>query len=612
MAESNQVRGAHDGALDPSHQHVHGHLHHDSHALHDGKDVPVYTKDTAFDQIGTRELDVTTKEMNTMRSTWRKVASSASHLHPVWTTTRAQRPMRRLASTASTALTGWWAASLALHRNDKNWVIPFLLWLAISIRLLTFYVPISLVMGPTRWLWKNTCVRGTHMIPERLRLPLAAAGTVAVILVGSFASEENADNTRENRAVSLFGLVVLIASLWATSRNRKAINWHTVISGMLIQYVVALFVLRTSVGYDIFNFISGLARSLLGFASDGVTFLTDADVPKMGWFLIGVLPAIIFFVSLVQLLYYAGTVQWFIGKFAVFFFWSMRISGAESVVAAATPFIGQGESAMLIKPFVAHLTMCELHQVMCSGFATIAGSVLVAYIGLGINPQALISSCVMSIPASLAVSKLRYPEEEESLTAGKVVVPEDGEQKSANALHAFANGAWLGLKIAGMILCTLLCIIAFVALVNGILTWFGRYLNLTGEYDLTIELVLGYICYPIAFLLGVPRGPDLLKVGRLIGIKVITNEFVAYNALTTDPLYANMSARSTLIATYSLCGFGNIGSLGTQIGVLSQLSPKRGGDVSRLALSALITGILSTLSSASIAGLVIQDQSKFV
>ncbi|KAK3656334.1 hypothetical protein LTR56_003035 [Elasticomyces elasticus] len=508
--------------------------------------------------------------------------------------------------------TAWWAASLALHRNDKNWVIPFLLWLAFSLRLLTLYVPVRLVMNPVRWVWRNTCVRATSYIPEKWRTPLAAAGTVAVILVGSFVSKENADNTRENRAVSLFGLAVLIASLWATSRNRKAINWHTVISGMLIQYVVALFVLRTSVGYDIFNFISGLARSLLGFAGDGVSFLTSADVLELGWFLIGVLPAIIFFVSLVQLMYYVGLVQWFIGKFAVFFFWAMRISGAESVVAAATPFIGQGESAMLIKPFVAHLTMCELHQVMCSGFATIAGSVLVAYIGMGLNPQALISSCVMSIPASLAVSKLRYPEEEESLTAGKVVVPNDDENQSANALHAFANGAWLGLKIAGMILCTLLCIIAFVALINGLLTWFGHYLNLTGEYDLTIELILGYLFYPIAFLLGVPRGPDLLKVSRLIGIKVVTNEFVAFNALTTDPLYAGMSPRSKLIATYSLCGFGNIGSLGTQIGVLSQIAPSRGGDVSKLAMSALITGVLSTLSSASIAGLVIQDQTNFI
>lgn len=249
---------------------------------------------------------------------------------------------------------------------------------------------------------------------------------------------------------------------------------------------------------------------------------------------------------------------------------------------------------------------------MCSGFATIAGSVLVAYIGLGINPQALVSSCIMSIPASLAISHMRYPEEEETLTAGRVVIPDDDEHKAANSLHAFANGAWLGLKIAGMIVATLLCIIALLALVDGILTWWGRYLNLNGEYDLTIELIVGYLCYPIAFLLGVPRNGDLLKVGRLIGIKIMANEFVAYNALVNDAAYATLSPRSQLIATYALCGFGNIGSLGTQIGVLSQLAPGRSGDVSRLALSALLTGVLSTLTSASIAGLLVIDEQTYL
>jgi len=271
---------------------------------------------------------------------------------------------------------------------------------------------------------------------------------------------------------------------------------------------------------------------------------------------------------------------------------------------------------MLIRPFVPHLTMAELHQVMCSGFATIAGSVLVAYISLGLNPQALISSCVMSIPASLAFSKLRYPEEEETLTAGRVVIPDDEEHKASNALHAFANGAWLGLKIAGMIVATLLCIIALLNMIDGILTWWGRYVDLQGEYDLTLELVLGYVFYPVAFLLGVSReGKDLLLVGRLIGIKVITNEFVAFAQLvaTDDPTseYHNLSPRSRVIATYALCGFGNIGSLGTQIGVLTQISPGRSGDVSKLAISALTAGVFSTLSSAAIAGLVVVDQGKF-
>jgi CNT family concentrative nucleoside transporter len=491
--------------------------------------------------------------------------------------------------------TRWWIAGLIEHRKDKNWLIPFLFWLTIMIRIITLHIPVTIVTKPMHWVWNNTGVRIANLIPEKMRVPGGALLTIAVIIVGSFVSEESEDNTRANRAVSLFGLAVFIFGFWATSRNRSKINWHTVIVGMLLQFIIALFVLRTTAGYDIFNFISELARELLGFANDG---------------------AIIFFVSFVQLLYYWGFLQWFIGKFAVFFFWAMRVSGAEAVVASASPFIGQGESAMLIRPFVPHLTMAELHQVMCSGFATIAGSVLVAYISMGLNPQALISSCVMSIPASLAFSKLRYPEEEETLTAGRVVIPDDDEHKAANALHAFANGAWLGLKIAGMIVSTLLCIIALLNTVDGVLTWWGRYINLDGEYDLTLELILGYVFYPVAFLLGVSReGKDLLLVGRLIGIKVITNEFVAFAKLVAndDPKseYHGLSPRSRVIATYALCGFGNIGSLGTQIGVLSQISPGRSGDVSRLALSALISGVFSTLSSATVAGLVVVDQGKF-
>lgn len=263
--------------------------------------------------------------------------------------------------------TGWWIASLVLHRDDKNWVVPFLLWLAISLRLLFCWVPISIITKPMHWIWNHTGTQVANMIPEKLRIPAGAALTIAVIIVGSFVSEENADNTRANRAISLFGLVVLIFGMWATSKHRKNINWHTVIVGMLMQFIIALFVLRTGVGYDIFNFISGLATSLLGFAKKGVAFLTSDDIAAYPYFFFSVLPAIIFFVALVQMLYHWGILQWFIGKFAVFFFWAMRVSGAEAVVASATPFIGQGESAMLIKPFVPYLTTAELHQVMASG-----------------------------------------------------------------------------------------------------------------------------------------------------------------------------------------------------------------------------------------------------
>ncbi|KAI9753566.1 MAG: hypothetical protein M4579_005083 [Chaenotheca gracillima] len=614
-----------DPALDPAREHHHAHLHHDANAERGREDEVVYSTGTTFDKSTIPDaspqddelhrrhhaeksgLDVSDAEKGTMSP-----AATEEEVDPRRHSFSSLYAKYRIFAHIFIWLffTGWWIAGLVLHRYDLGWLVPFLLYLAITLRLIFFHVPITIVSKPMHFVWNNTAVRIANMVPEKLKIPLSALLVIAVILVASFVSPESQDNTRGNRAVSLFGMAVFMVVLWGTSRNRSAIKWHTVIVGMLVQFIIALFVLRTGTGYDIFNFISGLARDLLGFASQGTAFLTTDDVSHLPWFLISTLPAIIFFVALVQLLYYWGVLQWFIGKFAVFFFWSMRVSGAEAVVAAASPFIGQGESAMLIKPFVAHLTSAELHQIMTSGFATIAGSVLVAYIALGVNPQALISSCVMSIPASLAISKMRYPEEEETLTAGRVVIPDDDEHRSANSLHAFANGAWLGLKIAGMIMSTLLCIIALLGLANGLLTWWGHYLNIN-DPPLTVQLIVGYLCYPISFLLGVPRNGDLYKVAQLIGTKLIANEFVAYTDLQTDPSFADLSPRSRLIATYALCGFANIGSLGTQIGVLSQIAPGRTGDVSRLAVSALIAGALSTLTSASIAGLLVTDQAQF-
>ncbi|KAL8696541.1 MAG: hypothetical protein Q9201_007608 [Fulgogasparrea decipioides] len=619
-----------DPALDVAKKHTHSHLHHDPRA-EQGRDDTEFSKDTTYEASNIRSQDPNDQSIHRrhLPNDPPVPAVVADPEKGDFSPDRSDEDPRahKLSNIYGQyrvffhlfiwlLFTGWWIAGLVLHgRHDSlgsrtGWLKPFLLWLAITLRLLTFYVPMTVITKPLHLIWNNTAVKIVTFVPARLRLPAGAAVVLVVLLVGGFASPESEDNTRDNRAVSLFGLAVIIFVMWATSRNRKAVKWHTVIVGMFVQFIVALFVLRSGAGYNIFNFVSELARDLLGFANLGTSFLTADSVPKLGWFLVSVLPAIIFFVALVQLLYYWGTLQWFIQKFAVLFFWSMRVSGAEAVVAAASPFIGQGESAMLIKPFVAHLTQAELHQVMCSGFATIAGSVLVAYIALGVNGQALISSCVMSIPASLAISKLRYPETEETLTTGRCVIPDDDEHRAANSLHAFANGAWLGLKIAGMILATLLCIIAFLGLADGLLTWWGRYLNIN-DPPLTVELIVGYICYPIAFLLGVPRNGDLLKVGQLIGTKLIANEFVAYTKLQTDPAYADLSPRSRLIATYALCGFANIGSLGTQIGVLSQIAPGRGGDVSRLAVSALIAGALSTLTSASIAGLLVTDQAAY-
>ena len=200
----------------------------------------------------------------------------------------------------------WWIAGLVLNQRRErklNWVIPFLLWLAISLRLLFFYVPISIIYKPMNFAWNSTFVKIGIMVPQKWRVPGAAAIVIAAFVVGAFVTEESPGNTRDNRAISLLGLLVFIGVLWLTSRNRRAIQWHTVIVGMLMQLVIALFVLRTRVGYDIFEFISGLARSLLGFAGRGTAFLTSADTAALPWFLISVVPAIIFFVALVQTVY---------------------------------------------------------------------------------------------------------------------------------------------------------------------------------------------------------------------------------------------------------------------------------------------------------------------
>ncbi|VBB80639.1 Putative sodium/nucleoside cotransporter [Podospora comata] len=512
----------------------------------------------------------------------------------------------------------WWIYGLVKYRHTdgKGWLIPSLIYIAICLRIFFNFVPSSLVMRPVRTVWKHTAVRVYDRVPTHLHHILAALIAVAVFLIGTFVPEETGDNTRANRAISVFGLMVMLGLLTLTSQNWKLIPWRTVIGGMLSQYIIAIFVLRTKAGYDIFKFISDMARALLGFAKDGLIFLTDEDLANSNWFLTGVIPAIIFFIALVQMLYHVGFLAWFIQKFAVFFFWSLRVSGAEAIVASATPFIGQGESAVLIRPFMDHLTKAEIHQIMTCGFATIAGSVLVAYIGMGLNPQALVSSCIMSIPATLAVSKMRWPETEEPITMGKVEVPKNEEdEETVNALHAFTNGSWLGLKIGATIVACLLTTIAFVALINGLLKWWGSYWGMVTDpllvdennKILSIQLILSYCLYPVAWLLGVPK-QDLLSVAELIGTKVVINEFKAFADLV-DPKqkFVDMLPRSKLIATYACCGFGNIGSLGIQIGVLSTISPKRSGDVVKVSISAFLCGVLCTLTSASIAGMLYND-----
>lgn len=289
----------------------------------------------------------------------------------------------------------------------------------------------------------------------------------------------------------------------------------------------------------------------------------------------------------------------------------MRVSGAEAVTAAASPFIGIGESAILIKDLLPYLTRAELHQVMASGFSTISGAVLVGYIGMGLNAQALISSCVMSIPALLAASKLRYPETDVPISCGSVDVSKidkNDKDRPANVLLAFSHGATLGIRIAGTMLGQILCIIALVHLINGILGWFGNFWNID---LLSLELIFSYIFYPITFFLGAPRS-ETLHISRLIATKFVQNEYQGYNLLMTEEPYMSMSKRGKVIATYALCGFSNFGSMGITLGVLNTLTNNsRAKDISSTIWSALFTGFIATLTSAAVAGMVVHDLDQF-
>ena len=510
--------------------------------------------------------------------------------------------------------TAWWLSIIIQKKHRHQWLIPTVLWGMIMVRLISWnfrILPWMLRQVQIVWNYATNIVYTKLLVTRPRRLLVGAIITVAVILLGTFVPTETSYSKREDRAISFFGVVVAVFGLWLSSKHRSKIQWNSVIGGILMQFIVALFVLRTKCGFDVFNFISTLARELLGFAKDGVAFLTNTEVSQFGMFFFTVLPAVAFFVAFVHILYYFGIVQWAIIKFAHFFFWSLRVLGAEAITAAASPFIGIGESAILIKDFMPYLTKGELRQIMASGFSTISGAVLVGYIGLGLNPQALVSSCVMSIPASIAVSKLRHPEIDEPLTSGKVHFPEkdESEERPHNVLQAFSEGATLGLKIAGTMMIQCMCIIGLVALINGILTWFGNYWNI---HHFSLELIGSYILYPVTFLLGTPRD-EIYHVSKLIATKFIQNEFVAYNLLMNESPYNEMSKRGTLIATYALCGFANLGSVGITLGVLNTLTNNsRAKDISALILSALLLGMIATLLSAAIAAMVMHDLNGFL
>ncbi len=439
-----------------------------------------------------------------------------------------------------------------------------------------------------------------------------------------------------NRFISFLGLlaILLIGCLFSTDRRR--INLRTVLMGVVLQLILGIVLLRIELTANAFAFLSGKVASFLALSKVGGQFvfglLADAETmnavfekaagkPFQGFlFAFHVIPTIIFFASFISILYYLGVMQIVVEGIARVMRTTMKTSGAETLSCAGNIFVGMTEAPLLIKPYVDKMTLSELNAVMTGGFATIAGGVMAAYIGMGISPRHLIIASVMSAPAALVLAKMFVPETEHSVTAGDVRVSR--EKSADNVLDAIVRGATDGLHLAINVAAMLIAFLALLAFVDVVLKWgdgiidhrlFGyEEIGSSGEYlglfPGSIATLLGTILAPLAWLMGVPWA-EAGKVGHLLGLKLSANEFVAYSVLANHIKgvegFAALSERSQIIATYALCGFANFGSIGITIGGISAIAPTRRGDLSRLGLKAMIAGALASWMTATIAGMLL-------
>ena len=400
------------------------------------------------------------------------------------------------------------------------------------------------------------------------------------------------------KLTSLIGLSVLLALAFALSTSRAKINWRTVGVGVLIQFLLALLILKTGPGQSIFEGARQLFVSITNYTNEGSLFLFGdlSQTKKVGFvFATMVLPTIIFFASLTSVLYHLGIMQIVIAFLAKMMVKLMGTSGSESLASAANIFVGQTEAPLVVRPYVDRMTRSELMALMTGGMATVAGGVLAAFVGLGIDAGHLLAASVMSAPAALVCAKMMVPETQKSETIGTVSV--NFKRTTTNIIDAAASGAADGLKLAVNVGAMLLAFIALIAMVNGLLSWAGSFV---GSADLSLELIMGYLFAPVAFLIGIPWD-DCQIAGSLLGKKLVLNEFVAY--LDLQKQMDAISERSVVISTYALCGFSNFSSIAIQLGGLGTIAPGRRADLAKLGMKSLIAGTLACLMTATIAGL---------
>ncbi|HWB62774.1 MAG TPA: nucleoside transporter C-terminal domain-containing protein [Chitinophagales bacterium] len=425
------------------------------------------------------------------------------------------------------------------------------------------------------------------------------------------------------RFTGLIGVVLILGIAYLMSNNRKAIKLRLVVSGLAIQLGLAIFILRTETGQVTFNWVGGKIQRLLEMADKGGEFVFGGLVrpdllhPIFGdqysfLFMFKIMPTIIFVSVLVSVAYHIGLMQLLVSYLARLVHFLMHVSGSEALSNVASTFVGQVEAQIMIKPYISSMTMSELLASMSGSMACIAGGVMAVYISMGVPAPYLLAASIMAAPAALVISKIVWPETEESATKGAVTL--EVKKTHANLLDAISHGAADGLKVSLNVIAMLIGFIALIALVNALFIKLGVLLGMAGVKldviglnvsNLTLDSIFGSIFSIFAWAMGVP-GSETHTVGTLLGTKLVINEFVAYSKLSPMIAQHSLSPKALIITSFALCGFANFSSIAIQVGGIGELAPDRRKDLARLGFKALVCGTLASYLSATIAGILSQ------
>ena len=421
------------------------------------------------------------------------------------------------------------------------------------------------------------------------------------------------------RFTGIIGIIIILGLAFLWSNNRKAINLRLVITGLLLQIALAVFILKVPLGQSIFAFLGKAINKLLDFSQEGGAFvfgdltkisqILPPEIVSAGVFLFILIPTIIFVCVLVSMAYHVGIMQRVVAVIARFVHWAMRVSGSEALSNVASAFVGQVEAQIMIRPYLSGMTMSELLASMTGSMACIAGGVMAVYISMGVPASYLLAASLMAAPGALVISKIVFPETQESETKG--IVKLEVKKQHTNIMDAISHGATDGMSISINVIAMLIGVIALVALVDALLGYFGLFLGWTGlsldfigldVNSLRLKDVFGAFFSLFAIVMGVPVS-ESFEVGSLMGTKMVINEFVAYSDLSPMIQQGVLSAKSVVIASFALCGFANFSSIAIQLGGIGVMVPNRKADLARLGFKAMICGTMASYISASLAGI---------